>query len=43
MAAVTLSGNDFRVGDWQVRPKLARIERGAEAVHVTPRSMALLV
>ena len=43
MAAVTLSARDFRVGDWRVRPSLARIERGTEAVHVTPRSMALLV
>jgi predicted ATPase/DNA-binding winged helix-turn-helix (wHTH) protein len=43
MAAVRLSARDFRVGDWRVRPSLARIERGAEAVHVTPRSMALLV
>src|SRR5215467_11379995 len=43
MTSVRLSGRDFRVGEWRVRPSLARIERGAEAVHVTPRSMALLV
>ena len=43
MVAVKLSGADFCVGDWLVRPSLGRIERGAETVHVTPRSMALLV
>jgi len=43
MVAVKLSGADFCVGDWRVRPSLGRIERGAETVHVTPRSMALLV
>jgi DNA-binding winged helix-turn-helix (wHTH) protein/Tol biopolymer transport system component len=43
MAAESLSGPDFWVGDWLVRPSLAKIERGAEAVHVTPRSMAVLV
>jgi Tol biopolymer transport system component/DNA-binding winged helix-turn-helix (wHTH) protein len=34
---------NFRLGDWLVRPSLATIERGGEAVHVTPRSMAVLV
>jgi Tol biopolymer transport system component/DNA-binding winged helix-turn-helix (wHTH) protein len=43
MAASSLSGQDFRVGDWLVRPTLARIERGSEVVHVAPRSMAVLV
>jgi len=43
MAAVTLSGNDFCVRDWLVRPRLGRIERGTETIHVTPRSMAVLV
>jgi DNA-binding winged helix-turn-helix (wHTH) protein/predicted ATPase len=43
MGAVRLSGRDFRVGDWWVRPSLSKIERGADAIHVTPRSMALLV
>jgi DNA-binding winged helix-turn-helix (wHTH) protein len=43
MAAQALSKRDFWVGDWLVRPSLARIERGADAVHITPRSMAVLV
>src|SRR5215472_15845440 len=43
MVAVKLSGADFCVGDWLVRPSLGRIERGSETVHVTPRSLALLV
>jgi diguanylate cyclase (GGDEF)-like protein len=43
MVAVKLSGTDFCVGDWLVRPSLGRIERGAEEVRVTPRSMAVLV
>jgi DNA-binding winged helix-turn-helix (wHTH) protein len=43
MAAEVLSGPDFWVGDWRVRPSLARIERGLETVHVTPRSMSVLV
>ncbi|MEZ5533499.1 MAG: winged helix-turn-helix domain-containing protein [Steroidobacteraceae bacterium] len=34
---------DFTLGDWLVRPSLATIERGADAVHVTPRSMAVLI
>jgi Tol biopolymer transport system component/DNA-binding winged helix-turn-helix (wHTH) protein len=37
-----MSRTDFRLGDWLVRPSVATIERGAEAVHVTPRSMAVL-
>ncbi|HEV8332239.1 MAG TPA: winged helix-turn-helix domain-containing protein [Steroidobacteraceae bacterium] len=36
------SGPDFRLGEWLVQPSLATIERGTEAVHVTPRSMAVL-
>ena len=43
MSAESLSGQDFRVGEWLVRPTLARIERGSEALHVAPRSMAVLV
>lgn len=33
----------FDLGGWRVRPRLSRIERGAEFVHVTPRAMAVLV
>jgi Tol biopolymer transport system component/DNA-binding winged helix-turn-helix (wHTH) protein len=43
MVAVKLSGADFCVGDWLVRPSLGRIECGAETVRVTPRAMAVLV
>ena len=43
MATIGWSTADFWVGDWFVRPSLARIERGTETVHVTPRSMAVLV
>ena len=43
MSATSTTRADFRLGDWLVRPSLATIERGAEAVHVTPRSMAVLV
>jgi DNA-binding winged helix-turn-helix (wHTH) protein/Tol biopolymer transport system component len=43
MSATGTSRSDFRLGDWLVRPSRATIERGAEAVHVTPRSMAVLV
>jgi Tol biopolymer transport system component/DNA-binding winged helix-turn-helix (wHTH) protein len=43
MSATSPARADFRLGDWLVRPSLATIERGAEAVHVTPRSMAVLV
>lgn len=43
MSATGASRSDFRLGDWLVRPSLAAIERGGEAVHVTPRSMAVLV
>jgi DNA-binding winged helix-turn-helix (wHTH) protein/Tol biopolymer transport system component len=42
-AAASGSRPDFRLGDWLVRPSLATIERNAEAVHVTPRSMAVLL
>src|SRR5688572_21440702 len=43
MAATSVSRSDFHLGDWLVRPSLSTIERGAEAVHITPRSMAVLV
>ncbi len=37
------SHSDFRVGEWTVRPSLARVERGQTTVHLTPRAMAVLV
>ena len=43
MAATGTSRADFRLGDWLIRPSLATIERGAEAVHVTPKAMDVLV
>jgi Tol biopolymer transport system component/DNA-binding winged helix-turn-helix (wHTH) protein len=43
MAVECLSGRDFWIGDWLIRPSLAKIERGPDSVHVTPRSMAVLV
>jgi Tol biopolymer transport system component/DNA-binding winged helix-turn-helix (wHTH) protein len=43
MSATSASRPDFRLGDWLVRPSRATIERGAEGVHVTPRSMAVLI
>lgn len=43
MSATSVSRPDFRLGEWLVRPSLATIERGGDAVHVTPRSMAVLV
>lgn len=43
MSATSVSRPDFRLGDWLVRPSVATIERGAEAVHVTPRAMAVLI
>jgi DNA-binding winged helix-turn-helix (wHTH) protein/Tol biopolymer transport system component len=43
MSATSASRPDFRLGDWLVRPSLAAIERGTEAVHVTPRAMAVLI
>jgi DNA-binding winged helix-turn-helix (wHTH) protein/TolB-like protein/Flp pilus assembly protein TadD len=43
MSTNRLGNRDFRVGDWVVHPTLARIERGDETVHVTPRAMAVLV
>lgn len=38
-----MADQDFSVGDWLVRPRLARIERDGASVRVTPRSMAVLV
>jgi Tol biopolymer transport system component/DNA-binding winged helix-turn-helix (wHTH) protein len=43
MSVAQVSRPDFRLGEWLVRPSLATIERGADAVHVTPRSMEVLV
>lgn len=38
-----MSRRDFRLGDWIVQPSLAKVQRGGEEVHVTPRAMAVLV
>jgi DNA-binding winged helix-turn-helix (wHTH) protein/Tol biopolymer transport system component len=43
MSATSASRPDFRLGDWLVRPSLATIESQSQAVHVTPRAMAVLV
>ena len=43
MALGGLKDRNFLVGEWLVRPDLARIEREGASVHVTPRSMAVLV
>lgn len=43
MSVPNVSRPDFRVGEWLVRPSLAEIVRGSETVHITPRSMAVLV
>ncbi len=43
MPADDPSHQDFTVGEWLVRPRLAQIRRGRKAVHVTPRAMAVLV
>jgi DNA-binding winged helix-turn-helix (wHTH) protein/Tol biopolymer transport system component len=42
-AAASGSRPDFHLGDWLVRPSLATIERNADAAHITPRSMAVLL
>ena len=34
--------NDYRLGDWTVRPKRGSIERGEETVHLKPKVMAVL-
>ena len=33
---------DFNLGDWIIRPQRCRIERGDEAIHLKPKSMAVL-
>ena len=33
---------DFSLGDWIIRPQRCRIERGDEAVHIKPKTMAVL-
>ena len=33
---------DFHLGDWTIRPRHDRIERGEEVVHIHPRPMAVL-
>lgn len=43
MAASSLSGRDFCLGEWLVLPRQGRIRRGDETVHVSPRAMAVLV
>jgi DNA-binding winged helix-turn-helix (wHTH) protein len=43
MPSGRLANRDFRVGDALVRPRLARIQRGDESLHITPRAMAVLV
>jgi Tol biopolymer transport system component/DNA-binding winged helix-turn-helix (wHTH) protein len=43
MASTSAPRTDFRLGEWLVRPSLSTIERGGEVVHVTPKSMAVLV
>ena len=37
------SSQGFRIGDWQVFPKLNRISRNQDTVHLEPRLMELLV
>ena len=34
---------ELRIGDWWVRPRLSRLERGGRAVHLRPKSMEVLV
>jgi DNA-binding winged helix-turn-helix (wHTH) protein len=34
--------NDFRLGDWIVRPHRGHIERGGEIVQIHPKAMAVL-
>ena len=34
--------DDFRLGEWRVRPHRDTIERGNEVIHVKPKSMAVL-
>ena len=43
MPAVNMAQADFRLGAWRVRPGLGSIENDSEVVHITPRSMAVLV
>src|SRR5262245_45131459 len=43
MPSIGLANREFRVGDWLVQPRLARIQRGNETVHVPPRAMDVLV
>jgi len=43
MSRATATEVDFSVGEWRVYPRLCRIERGGNAVHLTPRSMEVLV
>jgi DNA-binding winged helix-turn-helix (wHTH) protein/tetratricopeptide (TPR) repeat protein len=43
MAARSSPRPDFWIGDWLVRPSLAKIQRREETVHLSPRAMAVLV
>ena len=43
MPSIGLANREFRVGDWLVQPRLARIQRGNVTVHVAPRAMDVLV
>jgi DNA-binding winged helix-turn-helix (wHTH) protein/Flp pilus assembly protein TadD len=43
MAASSPPRPDFWIGDWLVRPSLAKIQRREETVHLSPRAMAVLV
>jgi len=43
VATGSLSDRSFWVGDWLVLPRLGKIRRGDEAIHVSPRAMAVLV
>ena len=38
-----MMGNDFRIGDWIVRPQRDCVERGDKIVHIKPKPMAVLV
>ena len=43
MAASSPRRPDFWIGDWLVRPSLAKLQRREETVHLSPRAMAVLV
>jgi Tol biopolymer transport system component/DNA-binding winged helix-turn-helix (wHTH) protein len=43
MASTSAPRPDFCLGEWLVRPSLSTIERAGDVLHVTPKSMAVLV